>query len=88
MKDCVNTDKVTRLEIIDHSRCKHCAGSGRIQNGRDPTRFIECGACDGRTFPGRNLIMWDENKQIDLQLQDNNRTLKVFISERNENSSN
>lgn len=51
------TDKVTRLEIIDH------------------TKPLEDGG-------GRTVIFWDENKKIELQLQDDDRTLKVFISEK------
>ena len=53
----MNTDNVTRLEIIDH------------------TRPLEDGG-------GRTVIFWDEAKEIELSLQDNERTLKVFIYEK------
>lgn len=52
----MNTDNVTRLEIIDH------------------TRPLEDGG-------GRTVISWDEKKKIELSLQDDGRTLKIFISE-------
>lgn len=54
----MNTDNVTRLEIIDY------------------TKTLEDGG-------GRTVVFWDENKAIELSLQDNNRTLKIFIGDRN-----
>lgn len=77
-----NFDRVTRVETIDHSDCPHCNGSGRVQNGNDPNRYIECGACGGNGMVGRKVILWNPNKHISLDLQDDGRTLKIFISER------
>jgi len=67
----MKTDKVTRLEIIDHTRCKQCTGMARIL----------CGACGGTGIKGRSVIFWDKDKHVDIQLQDDNRTLKIFISD-------
>lgn len=46
----MNTENVTRLEIIDHK--------------------------------GRTVIFRDENKKIELSLQDDDRTLKIFVNDR------
>jgi DnaJ-class molecular chaperone len=72
----IATDKVNRLEVIDHTKCFHCNGTG---DGRH-TRI--CEHCGGRGFPGRTVVVWDNKKKIELSLQDDDRTLKVFISER------
>lgn len=53
----IELDKVTRLEIIDH------------------TKSLEDGG-------GRTVVFWDDKKQIDISIQDDNKTLKVFIHER------
>lgn len=41
----------------------------------DHTKSIEDGG-------GRAYVRWDENISIDLQIQDDGRTLKIFITER------
>jgi len=71
----VNTEKVNRFEIVDHSPCAMCQGSGG-EKGKP------CMNCNGIGFPGRRVVFWDNSKQIELQLQDDDRTLKVFIKER------
>lgn len=70
--DNLDTSKVTRFEVVDHTPCGKCTDAARIL----------CGACGGTGVKGRTVVMWDENKQLDIQLQDDNRTLKVFISRR------
>ncbi len=72
----MKTDKVTRLEIIDHAKCFYCNGTG------DGTSQRYCEYCGGAGFPGRTVIMWDKGKKIELQLQDDGRTLKIFIGEK------
>lgn len=74
---------VTRLEIVDHTPCKACKGKMYvIVEGNDkPT---ECPACGGLGCLGRSVVFWDQKKSIDLSLQDEGRTLKVFIKERGE----
>lgn len=73
----MNTQKATRLEIIDHTPCRKCSGQGG-------TDYVECPECGGSGVPGRSVIFWDKNKQVDIELQDEDRTLKVFIHERYE----
>lgn len=77
MKTHVNTKDVNRFEIIDHSPCRYCLGTGRNNDE-------ECTGCEGRGCPGRTVIVWDDRKKIDAELQDDGRTLKVFIHERYE----
>lgn len=71
-----NLSKVNRLEVIDHTKCFYCKGTG------DGTNTRVCEHCGGAGFPGRAVIFWDDNKKIELSLQDDDRTLKVFISEK------
>ena len=33
---------------------------------------------------GRSYVNWDENNLVEISLQDDRRTLKIFISNRNE----
>lgn len=84
-----DTSKVTRLEIIDHTDCKRCKGKGWLLNGRPidikthkGARPEECSNCGGMGMPGRNLVFWDNDKTIELSLQDDGRTLKVFVGYR------
>lgn len=70
-------EKVNRLELIDHSPCKACNGKQVI---KDATGSQICPECQGMGMKGRTVIFWDDNKQVELSLQDDNRTLKVFIS--------
>jgi hypothetical protein len=77
------SDKITRFEIIDHRKCTTCDGKGIVavshatQNGRPV-----CPDCYGLGVQGRSVIFFDSTKQVHLSLQDDNRTLKVFISDR------
>lgn len=67
----MKTNKVTRVEIIDHRKCKACT---------DKTRIL-CGACGGSGFNGRTVVAYSSDVSVDVQLQDDDRTLKIFISE-------
>lgn len=73
----MNTSKVTRFEIIDHTVCIHCNGAGTI-------RLERCTNCNGQGCPGRKVMVRDTTKQIDIEVQDKGRTLKVFVHERYE----
>lgn len=74
-------DKVTRLELINHTACDSCKGAGIIHIEGQDARF-ECPACHGAGFTGREVVFFDENKQIKASLQDDGRTLKIFIDKR------
>lgn len=71
----MNTHKINRLEIIDHSKCMSCNGLGLVREG-------ECPTCNGMGSPGRQVVMWNNNKFIGLDFQDDGRTLKIFVSEK------
>jgi hypothetical protein len=71
----VKTEKVNRFEIVDHSPCAMC-------HGKSSPEEKPCVNCNGMGSPGRRVVFWDDSKQIELHLQDDDRTLKVFISER------
>lgn len=71
----MTTKKVTRLEIIDHTICKTCTGQGGTED-------VWCGACGGTGMRGRTVVFWDAAKEVKLSLQDDGRTLKIFIEER------
>ena len=82
----METDKVTRFEIINHTPCEECDGSGWVMVP-DPTHpdepeQRECIECQGRGIPGRTVYVHNKNPEFDVQLQDEGRTLKVFIHER------
>lgn len=75
--------KVTRLEVIDYTNCDACAGKG-YQQIAGQSKSVECPACHGGGFTGREVIFFDSHKEIELSLQDDRRTLKIFINERTE----
>lgn len=72
---------VTRLEVIDHTNCDNCKGLGRMKIAGQPGDF-ECPACHGLGMNGRTVVFLDKRKQIETSLQDDGRTLKIFISKR------
>ncbi len=72
---------VTRFEIIHHTDCDACFGSGRIRiEGQETT--LECPACHGGGFRGREFVFDDQGRRIEASIQDDGRTLKIFIKER------
>lgn len=73
--------KVTRLEIIDHNACSACGGTGMIQI-MGQSEPLECPSCHGLAVAGRDVIFFDADKEIELDVQDEGRTLKVFIKYR------
>lgn len=77
----MDTDKVNRLEIIDHRACNRCSGKGYLEGN-------ECTACYGMGSAGRKVIVagpaykQPDNATVSVSLQDDGRTLKVFISDK------
>lgn len=83
----MDMSSVTRLELIDSTPCRGCNGETWITEEDQKPRT--CPDCDGLGTPGRNVVFWDAYKKVELSLQDDGKTLKVFISGRdNENRSN
>lgn len=74
-------EDVTRLETIDNTICQSCNGEGfiRIEGQGSP---LECPACHGMKSPGRTEVFFDKDKHMEFEIQDNGRTLKIFINER------
>jgi len=76
--DLVN---ITRLELIDHTNCESCKGVGRvIISGQVDS--LECPNCHGLGTNGRTVVFINPRKQIETSIQDDGRTLKIFISKR------
>lgn len=76
----METGKVTRFEIINHTPCEECEGTGLNQDIDKLGKF--CPECKGLGIPGRTVYVHNENLKFEVQLQDEGRTLKVFIDER------
>lgn len=76
MRGYVNTNNVTRVEIIDHRPCVECNGHGQLPNGNS------CNDCGGLGVPGRSVVCYNYDVIVDVQLQDDDRTLKIFLHER------
>lgn len=74
-----DTSRVTRFEIINHTPCSECLGEcvlGSFGN------TVICPQCDGRGVPGRIVIANGDEFKFTVQLQDDGKTLKIFIHER------
>lgn len=84
-------NKVTRLEVIDHTPCSRCGGTGRVKTWTDSAAGQsiafdkECDGCAGTGTPGRELMFWDAYKEVSMSLQDDGKTLKLFINKREDN---
>ena len=59
----MDTSKVTRIEVIDHTGAPHLN-------------------TPGQEFNARKFGKIDPNMKLELSLQDDGKTLKVFLSER------
>lgn len=80
----MNTNKITRFEIVDHRPCVECLGGGWVTvPGEDNIESKqECIGCGGLGMSGRTVVVYDQGVSITTEVQDNGRTLKVFINER------
>ncbi len=80
--------EITRLEIIDHRPCPKCHGDRFVLTetdtaGGQSTAFRkECPECQGMGSKGRQHIFTDPNVEVKSSVQDEGRTLKLFIGER------
>ena len=86
----METNKVTRFEIIDHRPCEECEGTGWVMvpdpspDHMEEAKQQQCINCQGLGQAGRTVIARSKDLQFDVQLQDRGKTLKVFIHERYE----
>lgn len=71
----MNTDNVTRFEVIDHRDCITCDGDGLmvVEKGVKP-----CTECYGLGSKGRTVVAYGVN--VELLVQDDGRTLKVVLN--------
>lgn len=79
-----STEDITRFEIVDHTECDKCFGSGLVPLRDTPGISYSCPTCDGNGTIGRRVVFFDPSKKVELSLQDDGRTLKVFVSKRND----
>lgn len=90
----MDTKDVNRFEIIDNRACKTCRGERYILTETDSaagqsTAFRkECPTCFGMGSVGRQVIVagpaykQPANAIVTVSLQDDGRTLKVFVDDR------
>ncbi len=65
----MDTSEVTRIEVIDH------------RTSITPNKGATSAVLEPR---GRVFVRWDPDIKTEVSLQDNRRTLKVFITDRHE----
>lgn len=78
--------EINRLELVDHRPCNKCHGERRYNElQKDGTyKSTECSDCQGMGSAGRSVIFWNDHTEVKSSVQDEGRTLKLFISERGE----
>lgn len=82
--------EINRFELIDARPCSRCQGTGRIGTETDSAAGVtisfpkECPICQGLGSEGRKVIFWDNNTQVTSSIQDQGRTMKLFIDPRDE----
>lgn len=77
----VDLNNITRLEIIRHDVCDGCSGAGFISLcGQND--ILDCPSCHGEGFTGRHVLFQSEKKRVSLSLQDDAKTLKIFVKDK------
>lgn len=88
MKPIVD-DAVTRFEVIDHRQCVYCRGrktANYVQPG-GAVKELLCDKCEGSGMRGGRVYGAFSNPEtsnikVELSYQDDGKTLKVFVSDR------
>lgn len=73
---------INRVELIDHRPCNKCHGDrsyNELQKDRS-YKLTECSECFGMGSAGRSIIFWNDHTEIAVEVQDEGRTLKLFVS--------
>ena len=80
---------VTRFEVIDHRQCVWCRGRCSANYLQPDGSYKEqpCDKCDGSGIMGGRVYTVSSNPErgmikVELSYQDDGKTLKVFISDR------
>lgn len=83
------SNDVDRFEVIDHRQCVYCRGRRTANYAQKDGSYKEmpCDKCDGSgTRGGRAYGAFSNPEtstiQVQLSYQDDDRTLKVFVSDR------
>lgn len=84
-----DTDKVNRFEVIDHRQCVYCRGRCTANYLQKDGSYKEqpCDKCDGSGTKGGRVYGAFSNPEtsnikIELSYQDDDKTLKVFVSDK------
>lgn len=70
----MKTEDITRFEVIDWRKCPKCKDKGVILVDE---KFVECPEHD------RGRILVRHNIKVSVSIQDEGRTMKVFVENRN-----
>lgn len=83
------SNSVDRFEVIDHRQCVYCRGRMTANYAQKDGSYKEmpCDKCDGSGTRGGRVYGAFSNAEtsqikIDLSYQDDDRTLKVFVSDK------
>lgn len=83
----MDTSKINRIEYIDHTKCLPCKGKGIVVAENYKLSGTICRRCGGTGTFGRLVLLGgpaynqEDNKKVEFSLQDDGRTLKIFVSE-------
>lgn len=82
-------ENVTRFEVIDHRECVWCRGrkTANYLQKNGEYKEMPCDKCDGSGTMGGRIYVASSNAErsiikVELSYQDEGRTLKVFVSDR------
>lgn len=86
-----NTESVNRIEVIDHRQCVWCRGRMVANYLQKNGEYKEqpCDKCAGSGIMGGRVYAASSNPErsmieVELSFQDDGRTLKVFVKNREE----
>jgi hypothetical protein len=79
---------ITRMEIIDHRTCATCKGALYVLSETDSaagqsTAFRKiCPECQGCGCKGREVVFQSKHTEVRSSIEDNGKTLKLFVDDR------
>lgn len=85
----IETEAVTRVEVIDHRECFWCRGrkAANYLQKNGEYKEMPCDKCDGSGIMGGRVYTAHSNPETsnlkaELSYQDGGKTLKVFVSDK------